>query len=131
VSWFLLKACPKCQGDLASDDGDWLCLQCGTYYYTGLYRNSGTSPGHGANKANKAALRPEAADPSSAQRDSQSERVRPSPQNEFPKGQEKSLVWALGASQTVAVTAPERSMVVANLTQASILRTINRETFQR
>ena len=20
------------------DEGDWLCLQCGTYYYTGLYR---------------------------------------------------------------------------------------------
>ncbi len=19
------------------DDGDWICLQCGTYYYTGLY----------------------------------------------------------------------------------------------
>ena len=41
MSWFRLKACPKCQGDLASDDGDWLCLQCGTYYYTGLYRNGG------------------------------------------------------------------------------------------
>ena len=22
----------------ALDDGDWLCLQCGTYYYTRLYR---------------------------------------------------------------------------------------------
>ena len=40
MSWFLVKACPKCQADLASDDGDWLCLQCGTYYYPGLYRNS-------------------------------------------------------------------------------------------
>tara|TARA_B100000315_G_scaffold256712_1_gene303322 strand:+ start:328 stop:636 length:309 start_codon:yes stop_codon:yes gene_type:complete len=35
---FRLKACVKCQGDLVLDDGDWLCLQCGTYYYTGLYR---------------------------------------------------------------------------------------------
>ena len=34
---FRLKACPKCRGDLAFDQGDWICLQCGTYYYTGLY----------------------------------------------------------------------------------------------
>jgi len=39
VNWFRLKACAKCQGDLVLDDGDWLCLQCGTYWYTGLYRN--------------------------------------------------------------------------------------------
>ncbi len=37
MNWFRLKACIKCQGDLAADNGDWLCLQCGTYYYTGLY----------------------------------------------------------------------------------------------
>jgi hypothetical protein len=24
---------------LALDDGDWICLQCGTYYYTGLYQS--------------------------------------------------------------------------------------------
>ena len=35
---FHLKACVKCHGDLVLDEGDWLCLQCGTYYYTGLYR---------------------------------------------------------------------------------------------
>ena len=35
---FHLKACSKCHGDLALDEGDWLCLQCGTYYYTRLYR---------------------------------------------------------------------------------------------
>ena len=40
MTWFRLKACPKCQGDLASDEGYWLCLQCGTYYYTGLYNGS-------------------------------------------------------------------------------------------
>ncbi len=38
MNWFRLKACIKCQGDLAADNGDWLCLQCGTYYYTGLYQ---------------------------------------------------------------------------------------------
>ena len=38
MNWFRLKTCIKCQGDLAADQGDWLCLQCGTYYYTGLYQ---------------------------------------------------------------------------------------------
>ena len=38
MNWFRLKTCIKCQGDLAADNGDWLCLQCGTYYYTGLYQ---------------------------------------------------------------------------------------------
>jgi len=37
VNWFRLKSCIKCQGDLAADTGDWLCLQCGAYYYTGPY----------------------------------------------------------------------------------------------
>ena len=32
-----LRACGKCRGDLALDEGDWLCLQCGTYYYTNYY----------------------------------------------------------------------------------------------
>lgn len=36
---FRLAACLKCRGDLVYDEGDWLCLQCGVYYYTGL-------PGH-------------------------------------------------------------------------------------
>lgn len=39
VNWFRLKACVKCGGDLALDEGDWLCLQCGTYYYMGLYQD--------------------------------------------------------------------------------------------
>ena len=38
MNWFRLKACVKCQGDLVWDDGDWLCLQCGRYYYTRLYQ---------------------------------------------------------------------------------------------
>jgi len=38
VNWFRLKSCIKCQGDLATDEGDWIYLQCGTYYYTGLYQ---------------------------------------------------------------------------------------------
>jgi hypothetical protein len=44
VNWFRLKACAKCKGDLVLDDGDWLCLQCGRYYYTGLYRNQPQAP---------------------------------------------------------------------------------------
>ena len=43
VNWFCLKACTKCGGDLAVDDGDWICLQCGTYYYTGLYQRGWVS----------------------------------------------------------------------------------------
>ncbi len=31
-----MGACLKCCGDLVYDEGDWLCLQCGVYYYTGL-----------------------------------------------------------------------------------------------
>ena len=37
MNLYRLGVCLKCRGDLAYDDGDWLCLQCGTYYYTGLY----------------------------------------------------------------------------------------------
>ena len=38
MNWFRLKACVKCRGDLVWDDGDWLCMQCGRYYYTRLYQ---------------------------------------------------------------------------------------------
>ncbi len=38
MNWFRLKTCIKCQGDLAADEGDWICVQCGSYYYTGLYQ---------------------------------------------------------------------------------------------
>ena len=34
---FRFKACRKCRGDLVLEEGDWLCVQCGTYYYIGLY----------------------------------------------------------------------------------------------
>ena len=37
MNLYRLGGCLKCRGDLAYDDGDWICLQCGTYYYTGLY----------------------------------------------------------------------------------------------
>ena len=43
LNWFRLKACAKC-GDLAQDDGDWICLQCGTYDYIGLYSNKNVLP---------------------------------------------------------------------------------------
>lgn len=38
MTWFRLKGCAKCGGDLMLEELDWLCLQCGTYYYTGLYQ---------------------------------------------------------------------------------------------
>lgn len=44
LNWFRLKACAKCGGDLAQDDGDWICLQCGTYDYIGLYSNKNVLP---------------------------------------------------------------------------------------
>ena len=37
MNLYRLGVCLKCRGDLAYDEGDWLCLQCGVYYYTGLY----------------------------------------------------------------------------------------------
>ena len=45
---YRLGACLKCRGDLAHDQGDWICLQCGVYYYTGLYAEaqSGGTPSH-------------------------------------------------------------------------------------
>jgi hypothetical protein len=36
LTWFRFKACVRCLGDLVWDEGDWLCLQCGRYYYTRL-----------------------------------------------------------------------------------------------
>ena len=36
VKIFRLGTCLKCRGDLVHDEGDWLCLQCGVYYYTDL-----------------------------------------------------------------------------------------------
>ena len=49
MNLYRLGVCLKCRGDLAYDDGDWICLQCGTYYYTGLYpeNQSGTPGGNG------------------------------------------------------------------------------------
>lgn len=48
MNLYRLGACLKCRGDLAYDDGDWICLQCGTYYYTGLYAGTRQdTPGEG------------------------------------------------------------------------------------
>ena len=44
LALFRFKACTKCGGDLALDDGDWLCLQCGKYYYVGLYQRRDRYP---------------------------------------------------------------------------------------
>lgn len=38
MDYYRLKACVRCGGDLARDDGDWICMQCGAYSYVGLYR---------------------------------------------------------------------------------------------
>ena len=43
MNLYRLGACLKCRGDLAYDDGDWKCLQCGVYYYTNLYPRRGTA----------------------------------------------------------------------------------------
>jgi hypothetical protein len=59
VKIYRLGVCLKCRGDLAYDQGDWICLQCGVYYYTGLYaemthrggsqlRIAPVAPGNGA-----------------------------------------------------------------------------------
>jgi len=40
VNQYRIKACGRCGGDLALDDGDWRCLQCATYYYVGLYADT-------------------------------------------------------------------------------------------
>lgn len=46
MNLYRLGVCLKCRGDLAYDDGDWICLQCGVYYYTGLYPETRpSSPG--------------------------------------------------------------------------------------
>ncbi|MYC28883.1 MAG: hypothetical protein F4X65_02180 [Chloroflexi bacterium] len=53
MDYFRLKACGRCGGDLARDDGDWICLQCGAYSYVGLYLqedtplNAGVEPAFG------------------------------------------------------------------------------------
>ena len=41
MNHYRLKACGKCGGDLARDEEDWICLQCGAYSYIGLYRQAG------------------------------------------------------------------------------------------
>ena len=49
MTWFRLKGCAKCGGDLILDELDWLCLQCGTYYYTDLYQRKNGLQQPGAN----------------------------------------------------------------------------------
>ena len=43
MDYYKLKACGRCGGDLARDDGDWICMQCGAYSYVGLYRQQDSS----------------------------------------------------------------------------------------
>lgn len=39
-----LKSCAGCSGDLVLDEGDWRCVQCGRYYYTGAASTVGEPP---------------------------------------------------------------------------------------
>ena len=118
MSWFRLKACPKCHGDLALDDGDWLCLQCGTYYYTGLYTYSRI------NRVNRPVSGPEAGSGSNGQSSSQAEPGipnvphGPNAPDDCPQRQEKSLAWALGVNPAVASAAPG---FTADLTADSLM----------
>ena len=112
MSWFRLKACPKCRGDLASDEGDWICLQCGTYYYTGLYGCTGLS------RAERPILGPEAGSWSNEQSTSQTEpgqaeegsRAVP---DDPPRRQEKALVWGLGVTSVMAGAVPRVAAATA------------------
>ncbi len=103
MSWFRLKACPKCRGDLASDEGDWLCLQCGTYYYTGLYGVKGPKSG------------PEAGIRSNGQLSSQTEQGSRSVPDYPPPRQEKALVWGWVETTTLASQAPRVAVATADL----------------
>ena len=38
MMFWRLKSCSRCSGDLAQEDGEWRCLQCGHYYYPDLPR---------------------------------------------------------------------------------------------
>ncbi len=56
MTWFNFGACAKCGGDLVNDDGDWACLQCGTYYYHGLYQPAQSPTLHGLSPRTAAVL---------------------------------------------------------------------------
>ena len=118
MTWFRLKACPKCHGDLASDDGDWLCLQCGTYYYTGLYTYSRI------NRVNRPVYGPEAGRQYNGQLSSPAEPGipnvphGPNAPDDCPQRQEKSLVSALGTTPSMASAAPG---FTADLTPSSLM----------
>ena len=58
MDWFLLACCPKCQGDLVLDEGDWRCMQCGTYYYPTRRRANGRRPGRPPTPDSRPALPP-------------------------------------------------------------------------
>lgn len=121
MSWFRLKACPKCHGDLASDDGDWLCLQCGTYYYTGLYNYSRV------NRVNRPVSGPVAGSQSNGQLSSPAEpgipnvAHGPNVPDDCPQRQEKSLVWPLGTTPAMASAALGFTASSGDLTPTSLI----------
>lgn len=100
MTWFRLKACPKCQGDLASDEGYWLCLQCGTYYYTGLY--NGSEP----NWACRPVSGPEAGGQPNGLLTSPTKPGGRNGPDYPPQRQEKSLAWSLVVTPDMAGPSP-------------------------
>ena len=99
MTWFRLKGCPKCHGDLASDEGDWLCLQCGTYYYTGLYVS-------GPSGANRPTSGPEAGSESNGRLTHSTDQGSTKGPDYPSQRREKDLIWALGARNDMAGAAP-------------------------
>ena len=114
MSWFRLKACPKCRGDLASDEGDWICLQCGTYYYTGLYSYSGVNRANGPGSGPEAGSRPNVRLNSQGEQGQTDQGCRNAPEHP-PRRQEKALVWGLGVTPTMPGAAPRVAAATANL----------------
>ena len=39
-----LKSCSRCRGDLAMEEGEWRCFQCGHYYYPNTLEPVGHPP---------------------------------------------------------------------------------------
>lgn len=98
---FRLKACKKCRGDLFLEEGDWLCLQCGTYYYTRLYHRPKPNTSYADN-----GIGPESAPPS------------------WGKGREKALASDLTLVMPDTVGLPPVGRFSAGIVGASVTGTV-------
>ena len=93
MNWFRFKACVKCRGDLVLDEQDWLCLQCGTYYYTGLYQ--GSTP---------ASIQPR-------------ERISPPEEKTGTDGSAVGTVSTNGSATYITASLPQSSLIAATTSQ--------------